>query len=1193
MHILDALDIPAYSDLSEFITRINDSDERVLASLHSFVVPANLESKLDHLLHAVGHNLDQGRDVGRYIYGTFGSGKSHLMTVLAKMFEHDETVYDVGDPALARLRAGHPWIDHHRTLVVRINMMGKRSLASALFEAYNQALPETVEPVSFTDEGEVFELIDKDAERLGGLDVLLDQAVADGAIPSQGFYQRMRTGSREQRLDLAARLDGWRNHGKRVRPEDLWVDTEEGFARIARHAQDVGYTAIAWMIDELVIWIRGKSADQYLQQINDLSSLVDHDQKSDRPTPFFVAVAVQQDVTETCPQDLSEKGFREQLGFIANRFQPRLDLEDQDLFEVASRRVLKPKPGQAEAWRRAVEATFQKHQAEIRKLSGEIEPEQIQRLYPFHPALMRILVDVTQGLSRNRSAMSALYGLLHAQRELEVGHFIPVGALFDVVFTRDSVEDARQRTQSVLAQRLAQAAEAYERLEAKLDQASEAVAADPVELRQLVKTALLCQLSERDYFKTEPLSKRVKASFLLHLNQSDIRASHPRLGGAKVVKLFRQIDSTEVTVGEGADPAIAIATDRVESDAVLKAALAEVDHFNRFAYLRRVIDQELGLGLGTSTDAKLEVSNWRGTKRRGRLRLVNVRTLSYAGKQNEFDPGEAGFQILVDYPFDEDPTKTRRDDIHTVERARSHRRQWTVAWLPAHFGKQELSALDQAAAVELVRGDKARFLEPYSTRDADRISRALETYQVSQRQTLGEAVRRVYLHEGEVHACSELLDGISHSGKEVTKVPQGLAADILDARYPKHPHFTRRVTGRDLQALVDIVVRAAATGSADNLKSKDMELVHAFGVPLEVVYPGQSSITRRSDGRYLSRIHELLGQSDRIQARVVRHALEADVKDGDGYGFSDEVVSFFLYYLLHAEGYEALNNGSLTVRSFRDLPSDFELKKADVVDHAVWDSALRVQGRLFGKDKRADIPSVPEQAKLSHDVGTRASETRSQVTDLKSALSEVLTWAGVEFGDSERIRTVSALEATLIALSEKQGNAERVRRLAALEGDANVLDAYATVLAGLAAERAALDTLANQRVAFSTVKRLGRENEQKAVVVALRNRLRAPVTTTLADFAAGWQRAAQSSLQAIMERMEPGPVESPAPPTPPVEPPTPPKAGASAVKQAHAVPRADVAAEAARLAKVALDELGGDDAVELEVTVRLRSGADV
>ena len=70
-----------------------------------------------------------------------------------------------------------------------------------------------------------------------------------------------------------------------------------------------------------MIWIRGKSRAEYVTQINHLSAMVDHD--AARVIPFFLAVAVQMDISRTCPQDLSDKDFQDQFGFIRDRFQPR------------------------------------------------------------------------------------------------------------------------------------------------------------------------------------------------------------------------------------------------------------------------------------------------------------------------------------------------------------------------------------------------------------------------------------------------------------------------------------------------------------------------------------------------------------------------------------------------------------------------------------------------------------------------------------------------------------------------------------------------------------------------------------------------------------------------------------------------------------------------------------------------------
>jgi len=217
MRIRDHLQWQDDTDLDAFITRLSDSEDRVRQNIRQYVVGEKVRDRLDSLFKAVGERLDNNRDVGRYIHGAFGSGKSNLLTVLGKMLEREEMVYDLGHATLRELRAKHGWLDRHRTLVVRINMMGKHSLVRALFEGYNAALPAGLPQLGFTDEERVFDLIDKDAARIGGLATLLEQAANDAVFDSISemprgmpgpmfveFYQRLRRGDRDKRLALAA-----------------------------------------------------------------------------------------------------------------------------------------------------------------------------------------------------------------------------------------------------------------------------------------------------------------------------------------------------------------------------------------------------------------------------------------------------------------------------------------------------------------------------------------------------------------------------------------------------------------------------------------------------------------------------------------------------------------------------------------------------------------------------------------------------------------------------------------------------------------------------------------------------------------------------------------------------------------------------------------------------------------------------
>jgi hypothetical protein len=1136
MRIRDHLQWQDDTNLDAFITRLTDSEERVRQNVRQYVVGETVRDRLDSMFKAVGERLDDNRDVGRYIHGAFGSGKSNLLTVLGKMLERDEMVYDHGHASLRELRAKHPWLDRHRTLVVRIGMMGRHSLTRALFESYNEALPAGLPRLGFTDEERVFELIDKDAQRLGGLSALLEQAASDAAFDGIAemprgmpgpmfveFYQRMRKGDRDKRLALAAALQNWRNHGADpIRPDDLWVDARQGLDRIARHAKDCGYTAIAWLIDELVIWIRGRTRAEYVNEINHLSALVDHD--AARVVPFFVAVAVQMDIARTCPDDLSQKDFQEQLGFIRDRFQPQLELEDQDLYEVAAQRVLARRreltTDERAAFEGAIEAAFDKHRDAIGALSGGLAMDLVRRLYPFNPALLRILVDVTQALSRNRTAIAALYRMLNKHADLEVGQFIPVGALWDFVFEPENVSYVKQNASSKLCQRLADTHDTWVRLEPKLDTVAKGSADVLHQLQQVVRTVLLCQLSDRPYFPDgRALGERLAASTLLHLNQTDIRALTPRTGISKVVAWFRALSGVapHVQVTGENDPSISIKIEQLDIDRVLTTARAQVGHSQRFGFMRKVLVEELGLELGTSNEGTIDVL-WRGTRRRGRVKLANVRTLSYAGQTNDFEPGKDEFLIVIDYPFDEEPGRSREDDRDNCQRARGRGSHWTLAWLPEHFGPGEFDALTGAAAVEVIRQDKRMAFQDLSPNDADAASRLLESYQDDRRREIAHAVRRLFFSGGEIIGMKAALDGIASTALEPSSALERLAKTLLDKRYPNHPSFTRRVGQAELVHVVDWVVRAATTGATVEVRGSDMPFIDAILLPLEVAHKAPAGITRRTDGRYLAAIQGFIGTRRQVDAQDLRSALTADVegKEKWGFGLTKEVANFFLYYLLQVSGFEAqTSERSETVHKLGDIKDKFRLVKEEVVDSPTWDKALRVAESLIDHRGSADLPTPPEQAKLCREVAKKGSELRAAVRDVEARLREICTWAGVAPEDSARVGVVSGLSAWLDEMLSDTGHASRTRRLAALHGDPR-LAAFVRVRATLPGEARALTEIAGQRNAVEHLASHGSDEDRTVVVVRLRNLLTDAVSVALlAEKGPAWIEDAKQRFLAV------------------------------------------------------------------------------
>ena len=572
--------------------------------------------------------------------------------------------------------------------------------------------------------------------------------------------------------------------------------------------------------------------------------------------------------------------------------------------------------------------------------------------------------------------------------------------------------------------------------------------------------------------------------------------------------------------------------------------------------------EQLNLPLGGATLGKHKVT-WRGTVRSGEVQVANVRTLTYAGRTNQFAHGDSDFLILIDYPFDEKPDRGRQDDIDTINQARSRTTHWTVAWLPRHFTSTEMDALNNAAAVDLIRQDKRTFLQHYSPKEANEIARALETYQGGRRVELEEALRRLYFAEGEVHTLKSVLDGASLNGADQRKALEHLAIHVLDKRYPNHPTFGRRVGKAELVQLADIVVQAAVTGQKDDLRSHQMSLVEAIAVPLELVYKGASSVTPRRDGRYLGPILEWVGNRQRVDGCELREKLMAE--DGWGFGFTAQLADFFLFYLLQVEGYEAQVDGSgTTITGPTDLPNRLILVKDEVVDAPTWDRARSAARQLLSIRGRADLPTSPEQAKLARDVRVEAGNLGRKIGLHLSQLDTILGWSDAESEDSKRRSTVADLKAFLAGLNASSGNAPTVRQLATFV-DHDGHDRWLKVITELGKETEAAAKIQDKKFTYEQVRHRADEPAREQVIQRLTNLLTDDVATSLLRLSVdAWIQALQGHFQRLY---------------PPVKPPK----GAKTIKVAS-VGKADAAAQAAEEIAAAVAEMEGEN-VKLTIIV--------
>src|SRR5207247_4622152 len=135
--ITDAFDLPRPEDIRamDFVIKLRESDpgsDEVKRLVNDYVITPAVEKELPRILDDMKQVFDRGEEYGRFVHGSFGSGKSHFMTMLSLLVEGAEPAWRKFRPALnahhdAKTSKGAEAADHEAwlakagLLVVRVH----------------------------------------------------------------------------------------------------------------------------------------------------------------------------------------------------------------------------------------------------------------------------------------------------------------------------------------------------------------------------------------------------------------------------------------------------------------------------------------------------------------------------------------------------------------------------------------------------------------------------------------------------------------------------------------------------------------------------------------------------------------------------------------------------------------------------------------------------------------------------------------------------------------------------------------------------------------------------------------------------------------------------------------------------------------------------------------------------------------
>lgn len=1077
----EIFNIPDAVHQGDFVLRLTEGlkPDKRRQTLQQYVVTPQLVQSFEQALSLIGSAVRSNSSKGAYLHGSFGSGKSHFMAVLDMILEGDSEARAV--PELAGvIREANDWWEGGRFLVVPFHMIGARSMESAILGGYaahvREKHPDAPTP-GFYRSAELL----ADAARLrgqmgddkffdalgstgndegwgsmgGGWDASAYEAAA-AADPDDPEHQRL----------VGDLVDAFYSSLRSNAEGDNYVSLDRGLAVMSQHAQSLGYSAVVLFLDELILWLASHSQDSaFLNREGQKVAKLVEAGDAGRPIPIVSFIARQRDLRElvgTAVPGAQQLAFADVLQWWEARFD-KIVLEDRNLPAIIERRLLQTKgPAEKKQLQEAFEQTARVRQNVLDiLLTHEGDKRMFEQVYPFSPALVQVLVALSGLLQRERTALKLMLQLLVQNRDrLKLGDVIPVGDLFDVIIDGDEpftpvIRKLFDRARDVWNRKLVPLLEAEHGVS---DQDVRDGNADPQVIRRyradagLLKTLLLSTLAPEVEAVRNLTPERLAA-----LNHGTIRSPLPNGEASTVLGKVRGWASHVGEIQLGADsvnPVISMQLSGVDVEGVLENARQIDNHGNRVRTVKELLFSDIGMDPSAATVLAPEYSwLWRGTPRRAEILLQNVREL----KDENFRPGDGVWRVVLDYPFDEDPTRTPADDRARVNEFRAAGESVrTMVWIPSFLNERALENLARLGILNhVLSGNRLEEYGGHLTPIERSEARATLKNQRDQLELqVRAALKQVYgIAQGTAtdvhtsHALDEHFQPLA-SGLRLQPPPGGgfreslehLLEQAMASQYPAHPRFEGEIRRVGLKRALD-VLRAAVDSPEGRagMERAHRDEIRRIVQPLKLATCGEAHLSL--DDHWRNHFTRKMA-AEKVDSPTVRQLREW-IDDPQRMGLQEEVSDLVILAWAAQSGRTPWLHGAHVQGEIGGLHRECELREQALPEEAAWSEAVRRAADIFGEAGTGAGRNPGNVASLVEALGRHAGEKLGPVRDYRAALERRLGRWGVTL-DCPRMRTAEASVDLLTSLSDT--SADMIAMLAGARIDTSI-PAMGTVMA--------------------------------------------------------------------------------------------------------------------------------------------------
>ncbi|WP_030506727.1 hypothetical protein [Microbispora rosea] len=1072
----DVIDIPQRVDPGDLVMDITATFDATAQAVRDYVVTDQLYDKLDEALELIRTAVQTPQSMAAYLHGSFGSGKSHFMTILHAMVNREQEARE--KPRLQPLVAKHrAWIEGRRFLLVPFHLVGAESLDAAILSGYVKRVrelhPDAATPAVYRDD----HLLDNGAmlrERMGDQAFIgalqgraADEDDWDDDAPAMGSLAARTPWTGEELNDAfrAAPGDPLRNelisalldsllsaykssvHGDRT----AFVPLETGLAEISRHAKSLGYDAVVLFLDELILWLNGHLANLEFvtTEANKLVKLVESGDAG-RPAPIVSFIARQRDIAELVGKEVAGAdvvSLEDTIRYLERSFST-IKLADNNLPDIAQERVLKPKNDTA---RKVLDEAFTQLPRDRSEVwdtlldaSGltSADSDAFRKFYPFSPALINTLIAISGALQRERTGLKVLREMLVVRRDdLEVGQLIPLGDLWDILS-----DGAVQPFSNRLKHEFEAAKDFYDKkVRPFLLQTHGLTTAQlrglphqhPYRMDdRLIKTLLLAALAP-----DVPAMKRLTAGKIAALNYGSIRSRVEGMEPSKVIERLKQLSGQfgEIRYTKETDtPIFSLHLTGINIDAILSDLPANVDtEGNRRLLVKDLLWSELEVTDRESFNPHIDVV-WRGTKRTVGLVFGNIRDSgSLSDTQFDVDPSEEA-RIVFDFPFDTGTHGPHEDLSRIGELQQRGKNGPVICWLPSFVTDQRRDDLGRLLKLRfLVDNDRRinEFASGLSSADRQKALNQMAWQRDSLTSELKGVLKQAYgtLQPMPTNIDTEIDEHVVcmdathrprlHVGHSFSDALVYLTDNLFNHLYPKHPDFdpqnkTRTaIRAAEFRTVLDVITLVASEGGRAEVERSARKVMSKIAHPLRLGEMQQEAFFQLSN-EWRDRINQRAGNLPVVDVKDLLNWLDETELRGAERLVRNLVVA---HYALTDNRVWIRHGMPVSAPTLDGIDATYSLRAQVLPSRDDFEAALTRAQHLFAVPTR-NVYSAPNIGRLFSSVRDSAQHLADPATGLVRALENRAVDLGLdteaEQGRLVTARAASDLLARLVRLNE-------------------------------------------------------------------------------------------------------------------------------------------------------------------------------